>query len=82
MTSASWHDLAEQMEVIFNEPIAASGRTMFTEIKDEFGSIEEVGMVNSTAEAVIWFCERGVHFNEVSANDDGLKTSFDFKRVA
>jgi len=50
-------------------------------IRDEMGTVEEAGHVNTTAEAAQWFQERGINiYSEVEGKDDGKDTVFTFKR--
>jgi hypothetical protein len=52
------------------------------EIRDDMGAPESVGHVYSTAEAVLWFREHGVPFDQVVSKDDGERTTFTFTKSA
>lgn len=53
---------------------------MFAQIRDEYGDVESVGLVNTTAEAVLWFRERGIDFADVKSSDNGYQTVFEVSR--
>jgi hypothetical protein len=71
----------EELEKLTGKQAAVTPHAPLTcEIRDVYGDVEQVGHVNTTAEANLWFRERGIPFAEVKSYDNGERTSFTYRK--